>query len=139
MVTCICVAIAAVHGDLPRMSQLLSRGSISMYLYWPWNMIINYNIETPEEEIRGQMKQIPASVQDCDHLILENLNEDEFQTYNVFQSHCAFHYYPLLQFLHRYCSRESFLQYIRTIECAYLELCAFKNPIVKIYCEELNQ
>ena len=133
-----CVAIAAVHGDLPRMAQLLSRGHTSMYIYWPWAKLTEYNDKTPQEEIYSQMQQINPSTLTCDHIIIENLNDDEQNEYRVFQSHCTFRSDPLLHFLLDFCGKESVIQFILNLEGTYLDLCPFMDPLDKVFCVEFG-
>ena len=129
-----CVAIAAVHGDLPRMAQLLSRGPTSMYIYWSWAKLTEYNDLTPQEEIYKQMKELNPSTQTCDHVIIDNLNDDELNEYRVFQTHCVFRSDPLFKFLLEFCSKETVIQFIREVQGSYLDLCPFMDPLDKAFC-----
>ena len=133
-----CVAIAAVHGDLPRMAQLLSRGPISMDIYWPWDKLPENNDMIPQEEIYKQIQQLNPSIQSCDHVIIDNLHDDELNEYKVFQSHCTFRSDPLIEFLIDYCSTETVIQYIQAIDGTYLDLCPFRDPLDRVLCIEFG-
>ena len=84
-----CVAIAAVHNDLQRMTQLLSNGVTSMFIYWPREQLNLLGSETIESQILPQIRMSSTSKQPCDHFILENIPVDDLHLYKVFESRIA--------------------------------------------------